>query len=95
MMTKHNKIKTTKRKGHSLIITQSTCQKKIEEGHSIEGVWYTASCDRESHPIAPPDRNYLAFAPKGIACIYSYSVLYSRTRSIRPTDPTEWCCSGN
>ena len=24
-------------------ITQSTCQKKLEEGHSIERVWYSAS----------------------------------------------------
>ena len=36
----------------------------IEEEVSIERVWYTASREPSDNPL---DRNYLAFAPKGIA----------------------------
>ena len=43
----------------------------IEEGHAIERVWYTVS--REPFDI-PPDRNYLAFAPEGIAFTTNNSV---------------------
>ena len=64
--TKQNK--NDKKKG----ITPSICQKKIEEGHSIERVWYTASRNPSDTP--PPYRNYLAFAPIGIV----YTSLYSQ-----------------
>ena len=45
-------IRNDKKKG--TIIAQSTCQKKIEEGHSIERVWYNAS--RESSDTLPGSR---------------------------------------
>ena len=58
---KHNKNDKTK----GTLTQSTTCQKNIEEGHSIER-WYTAAA--ASHPIPPPpDRNYLVFAPKGMA----------------------------
>ena len=38
--TKQKQDKNDKKKG---TITQSTCQKKMEEGHSIYRVWYSAS----------------------------------------------------
>ena len=52
---KNNKEKRTR-------ITKYTCQKKIDEGHSIERIWHSAS--REPHPIPSPDRNH---APKRVA----------------------------
>ena len=55
-----NKTKNDKKRG---TITQSTCQKKIEVGHLIERVCYTASCE-PSDPIPSLDRNH---APKRIA----------------------------
>ena len=39
-------------------------KKKRKEGHSIERVWSTASREPSD---TPPDRNYLAFASKGIS----------------------------
>ena len=45
MKPKQNRNGT--RKG---IITQSTCHKNIEEGHSIEKAWYSASCE-PSHTL--------------------------------------------
>ena len=78
-ITKHK----NKKKG---TITQSTCQKKIEEGHSIErgfGIVPAAS-----HPIPSSDRNH---APKRIAstttpCSQGFRFLYrhSRRRSGSP-----------
>ena len=46
--TKQKQNKNDKKKG---TITKYTCQKKIEEGHSIERVWYSAS--RESSDTLP------------------------------------------
>ena len=40
MKNKKKKQQTIKKKA---AITKSTCQKKMEEGHSIERVWYSAS----------------------------------------------------
>ena len=66
------------------ILAQSTCQRKIEEGHSTEIVWYSAS---RKPSDTPPDRNYLAFAPKGIASTTPYSqgfrFLYQHSNSRR------------
>ena len=46
----------------------TTKRNNIEEGHSIERVWYTANREPSD---TPPDRNYHAFAPKSINSIYN------------------------
>ena len=38
-----------------------------------------------SYPIPPPDRNYLAFVPKGIASTTSYSQGFHASLSAQPT----------
>ena len=53
------KTKQNKNDKKKEIITKYTCQEMIEEGHSIERVWYSTS--REPSP----DLNH---APKRVAC---------------------------
>ena len=56
---KQNKNKTkAKNDRKKVTVTQSTCQKKIEERHSMERVWFVQAA---SHPKPSPDRNH---APK-------------------------------
>ena len=53
-----NKSKTKQKQQKEGTITQSTCQKKIEQRHSMERVQYTAS--RELSDTPPPPRSKLS-----------------------------------
>ena len=74
------KTKQNKNEKNKEIITQSICQKKIEERHLIESL----VCRQPRAIRYPPDRNYLAFAPKGVASTTPYSqgfrLLYRHSR---------------
>ena len=74
-----NKNKANKNDKNKETMTQSICQKKIEERHSIESF----VCHQPRAIRYPPNRNYLAFAPKGVASATPYSqgfrLLYRRT----------------
>ena len=71
-MDKTDKTLTQKKKTENIDMLQrktGTWRKhearvQHEEGHSIKRVWYAGSREPSD---TPPDHNYLAFAPKGIA----------------------------
>ena len=70
LQRKHEKKPTKNDKMKGTIITQSTCQKKIEQGLLIERVWYSASREPSdtlpgSQPCAQTHSIYSAGRPGG------------------------------
>ena len=68
--SKKGTTKKNKNDKKKVTITKYTCQKKIEEGHSIERVWYSAS--REPSYILPGSQ------PPCIQTCSIYHTPYSR-----------------